>query len=83
MKRFSIMKRISLTTRKWMLLMMIVITQNIYAENGHREKLSPWLRQQCIEMERATRRASLSTGTENAGEVIVKSCRLGCASNVQ
>ncbi len=64
------MKRISLTTRKWMLLMMIVIAQNLYAENGFREKLSPWLRQQCIEMERATRRASLSTGTENAGETI-------------
>jgi len=31
---------------KWMLLLMIVITQSLYAENSHREKLSPWLRQQ-------------------------------------
>lgn len=53
-----------------MLLMMIVITQNIYAENGHREKLSPWLRQQCTVVEHASKRASLSTGTETAGETI-------------
>jgi hypothetical protein len=30
---------------KWMLLMMIAITHSLYADNGHREKLSPWLRQ--------------------------------------
>ena len=47
-----------------MLLMMIVITQSLYAENGHREKLSPWLRQQCTLVEHASKRASLSTGTE-------------------
>jgi hypothetical protein len=49
------MKRISLTIGKWMLLLMIVITQNIYAENGCREKLSPWLRQQCTVVEHASR----------------------------
>ena len=64
------MKRISLTIGKWMLLLMIVITQNIYAENGCREKLSPWLRQQCTVVEHASKRASLSTGTETAGETI-------------
>ena len=42
-----------------MLLMMIVITQNIYAENGHREKLSPWLRQQCTVAEHASKRAEI------------------------
>ena len=50
--------------------MIIVIAQNIYAENGFREKLSPWLRQQCIAVEHASRRASLSTSTETAGETI-------------
>ena len=49
---------------------MIVITQNIYAESGHREKLSPWLRQQCTVAEHASKRAGLSTGTETAGETI-------------
>ena len=45
MKRINLM----LTSGKWMLLTMIIITQNLYAENAHREKLSPWLRQQCTE----------------------------------
>ena len=53
-----------------MLLMMIVITQNLYAENGHREKLSPWLRQQCTLVGHASKRASLSTGTERTTETV-------------
>ena len=77
MKRISLM----LTTGKWLLLMMIVITQSLYAENGHREKLSPWLRTVVGHASEraslstgivghASKRANLSTGTERTAETV-------------
>ena len=38
-----------LTTRKLLVLLLIIVAQSLYADNSHRHKLSPWLRQHTTE----------------------------------
>ena len=37
------------TTRKLLVLLLIIVAQSLYADNSHRHKLSPWLRQHTTE----------------------------------